>query len=177
MNLNPSTLARVIQDLVESLEGHGIRKLLILNSHGGNEFKPLLRELNGQTAVQLFLCDWFRGLTADVKKSIFKEPDDHAGEVETSLALAFFEHLVRKNPDGTLAADDGITAETRFEAVNQGWVSITRPWHLLTTNTGSGNPHAASAEKGHRLMDVMVERLSGFLVDLAKTELNDRFPF
>jgi len=177
MNLNPSTLARVIQDLVESLEGHGIRKLLILNSHGGNDFKPLLRELHGKTAVQLFLCDWFRGLTADVKKSIFKEPDDHAGEMETSLALAFFGSLVSKNPDGSLAADDGVTAATRLRAVNEGWVSITRPWHLLTTNTGAGNPHAATAEKGQRLMDVIVDRLSGFLVELAKSDLDAQFPF
>jgi creatinine amidohydrolase len=177
MNLNPSTLARVIQDLVDSLEGHGIRKLLILNSHGGNEFKPLLRELYGKTSVQLFLCDWFRGLTADVKGKIFQEPDDHAGEMETSLALAYFGSLVRKNSDGTLAADDGTTAETRLAAVNQGWVSITRPWHLLTTNTGAGNPHAATAEKGRQLMDVMVERLSGFLVELARADLDDRFPF
>ncbi len=177
MNLNPSTLARVIQDLVESLDGHGIRKLLILNSHGGNEFKPLLRELHGKTPVQLFLCDWFRGLTGDVKKSIFSEPDDHAGEVETSLALAFFGNLVRKNADGTLAADDGVTAETRLKAVNEGWVSITRPWHLLTTNTGAGNPHAATAEKGEKLMSVMVERLSSFLLELATAELDTRFPF
>jgi len=177
MNLNPSTLGLVIQDLVRSLEGHGIRKLLILNSHGGNEFKPLLRELHGKTAVQLFLCDWFRGLTADAKKSIFKEADDHAGEVETSLALAFFGHLVNKNPDGTLAADDGQTAATRFDSVNQGWVSITRPWHLLTTNTGAGNPHAATAQKGEQLMQSMVERLSAFLVELAQSKVDERFPF
>jgi creatinine amidohydrolase len=177
MNLNPSTLAHVIQDLVESLQGHGIRKLLILNSHGGNDFKPLLRELHGKTNVQLFLCDWFRGLTADVKKSIFQEPDDHAGEMETSLALAFFGALVRKNSDGSLAADEGATVETRFPAVNQGWVSITRPWHLLTTNTGAGNPHAATADKGQRLMDIMVERLARFLDDLAKSEMDSRFPF
>ena len=177
MNLNPSTLARVIQDLVESLEGHGIRKLLILNSHGGNEFKPLLRELHGKTTVQLFLCDWFRGLTADVKKTIFQEADDHAGEVETSLGLAYFGHLVARHPDGSLAADDGLTAETRLEAVNSGWVSITRPWHLLTTNTGAGNPHAATAEKGRQLMEVMVDRLSGFLHGLAHAEIDARFPF
>ena len=177
MNLNPSTLARVIQDLVESLEGHGIRKLLILNSHGGNEFKPLLRELHGKTTVQLFLCDWFRGLTADVKKTIFQEADDHAGEVETSLGLAYFGHLVARHPDGSLAADDGLTAETRLEAVNSGWVSITRPWHLLTTNTGAGNPHAATAEKGRQLMEVMVDRLSAFLHGLAHTEIDARFPF
>jgi creatinine amidohydrolase len=177
MNLNPSTLALVIRDLVHSLEGHGIRKLLILNSHGGNEFKPLLRELHGTTRVQLFLCDWFRGLTADVKKDIFQMPDDHAGEMETSLGLAYFGHLVALNPDGTLAADDGTTAETRLEAVNKGWVSITRPWHLLTTNTGAGNPHAATAEKGKALMEVIVERLSGFLVELAGAKIDERFPF
>ena len=177
MNLNPSTLGLVIQDLVESLEGHGVYKLLILNSHGGNEFKPLLRELHGTTNVRLFLCDWFRGLSADLKKTIFKEPDDHAGEVETSLALAYFEGLVNRKADGTLIADDGETASTRLDAVNQGWVSITRPWHLLTTNTGAGNPHAATAEKGEQLMRAMVERLTGFLVDVAKSELDEKFPF
>jgi creatinine amidohydrolase len=177
MNVNPSTLARVIQDLVESLEGHGIRKLLILNSHGGNDFKPLLRELHGRTGVQLFLCDWFRGLIADVKSELFVNPDDHAGEMETSLGLAFFGSLVKLNSDGTLAADDGSTVPTRFDAVNRGWVSITRPWHLLTTNTGSGNPHQATAAKGQRLMDVMVERICAFLVELDGASLDDRFPF
>ena len=70
-----------------------------------------------------------------------------------------------------------MTAETRFSAVNNGWIAITRPWHLLTTNTGAGNPHAATAEKGQQLMNVMVDRLSGFLVELATAELDDQFPF
>jgi creatinine amidohydrolase len=61
--------------------------------------------------------------------------------------------------------------------VDRGWISITRPWHLLTTNTGSGNPHAATAEKGVRLMEVIVERLSGFLTELAAAKIDDRFPF
>ena len=34
-----------------------------------------------------------------------------------------------RHDDGSLTADDGATAKTRFEAVNEGWVSITRPWH------------------------------------------------
>ena len=177
MNVNPSTLGLVITDLVESLAGHGVNKLVILNSHGGNEFKPLLRELSGTTPVQLFLCDWFRGITADVQKKIFDDAGDHAGEMETALGLAYFDHLVRKNDDGAIAADDGAVNATRFDAINNGWVSITRPWHLLTTNTGSGNPHPATAEKGRELMSVIVERLSGFLVDLAKSEVDEAFPF
>lgn len=178
MNVNPSTLGLVIRDLVDSLGQHGIHKLLILNSHGGNDFKPLLRELHGRTPVQIFLCDWFRGTSADVQKEIFAKKDDHAGEMETSLALAFFPDLVaRDSQTGRLTADEGAVRATRFDAVNAGWVSITRPWHLLTTNTGSGDPHAATAEKGRQLMDVLVERIAGFLVDLAKSPLDEQFPF
>jgi creatinine amidohydrolase len=176
MNLYPSTLLAVIRDLVESLVRHDIRKVLLLNSHGGNDFKPALRELYGKTPAHLFLCDWFRS-TADVQKEIFERPDDHAGEMETSLALAYFGDLVAKDAAGNLSADEGAAASSRFEAVRNGWVSLTRPWHLLTTNSGSGNPHAASAEKGRKLMDVIVERLSGFLVELSAAELDERFPF
>lgn len=176
LNVQPSTLGRVVADLVESLVGSGIRKIVLLNSHGGNDFKPLLRELFGRTPAQLFLCNWYRVL-ADVEREIFAEPGDHAGEMETAFALAYFPQLVARNADGTLAADAGAVAETRFEAVNRGWVSITRPWHLLTTNTGSGNPHAATADKGRRMMDLLVERLSTFLVELSASPLDERFPF
>ncbi|MCS7471434.1 creatininase family protein [Stieleria sp. ICT_E10.1] len=177
MNLNPSTLAIIIRDLAESLTHCGIRKLLILNSHGGNEFKPLLRELHNQTPCRLFLCDWFRGISADVQREIFEDAGDHAGEMETSLGLAYFSEFVDVDAEGKITADDGAVNETRFDAVNQGWVSITRPWHLLTRQSGSGNPHPATAEKGRQLMDVLVERLSTFLVELAESDVDERFPF
>ena len=176
LNLNPSTLQQVLTDLVQSLLGSGVKKILLLNSHGGNEFKPMLRELYGQTPAALFLCNWFQ-MVRDVYAEIFAEPEDHAGEMETSLILHFRPELVAKNEDGSLAADAGAVAKTRFEAVNQGWVSITRPWHLLTTNSGSGNPHAASKEKGEQLMGVVVERLASFLVELSDSDLDEKFPF
>ena len=178
INLNPSTLAAVIRDIVDSLATHGIHKLLILNSHGGNDFKPLLRELFGTTPVHIFLCDWFRGTSADVQQQIFNEPGDHAGEMETALGLAYFADFVATDPEtGRITADDGAVNPTRFAAVNEGWVSITRPWHLLTKNTGSGNPHAATADKGRQLMDILVKRIAGFLIELADSPLDDRFPF
>lgn len=176
MNLNPTTLFQVVTDLVESLEMSGIHKLLLLNSHGGNDMKPLLRELYGQTGVHLFLCNWYQ-MIGDVYESIFERRDDHAGEMETSFALAYFPDLVLRNEQGELAADQGATAPSRFDAVNEGWVSITRPWHLLTTNSGSGNPHAASAEKGRQLMEVLVNRISEFLVQLSESPIDEQFPF
>ena len=176
MNLNPSTLAAVISDLVESLVHQGILKIVLLNSHGGNDLKGFLREIYAKSPAKLFLCNWYT-IFKDVYHEIFTEPDDHAGEMETSIALAFWPELVGRNPDGSLVADEGRKAPTRFEAVNRGWVSITRPWHLLTTNAGAGNPHAATAEKGRRLMDLLVDRLAGFLVELSAAEVDERFPY
>lgn len=178
MNVMPSTVGMMIDDLVRSLEKHGIRKCLLLNSHGGNDFKPLLRELAGQTEVKLFLCDWFRGLISDVAPQIFTHKEDHAGEVETSLILELTPDLVACDPKtGKLNADDGSVNPTRFEAVNKGWVGLSRPWHLLTTNTGSGNPLEATAEKGKRLLEILTQRLGDFLVQLSASQLDDSFPF
>jgi len=176
LNLYPSTLNAVVSDLVESLVNQGILKIVLLNSHGGNELKGLLRQLYGKTPAHLFLCNWYT-VCSDVYAEIFDEPDDHAGEMETSFALAFCPELVARKPDGTLAADAGKKASTRFEAVNRGWVSITRPWHLLTTNAGAGNPHRATAEKGERLMEILVERIARFLVELSEARLDERFPY
>ena len=53
---------------------------------------------------------------------------------------------------------------SRFEAVNRGWVEITRPWHLLTTNSGAGDPRAATAAKGEALTALVAERIGRFLV-------------
>ena len=176
INVNPSTLNRIIEDIVESLLLSGIRKVVLLNSHGGNGFKPFLREMSGKTEAHLFLCNWYQAFQ-DVYSDIFSQREDHAGEMETSFGLAYFPQYVATNDDGSISADDGATAPMRFESLNKGWVSISRPWHLLTSNTGSGNPHAASAEKGERMMEVLVERIGKFLVELSSAGIDDQFPF
>jgi len=171
MNLNPSTVARVIGDLVASLETHGVRKCVLLNGHGGNDLKWVLRELHTTTKVHLFLCNWYK-MAADRHGEIFEDAGDHAGELETSMGLAHFPELV-----DLPRADPGSMARTRFEAVNRGWVEITRPWHLLTTNTGAGDPRPATAAKGEALTAIVVERLAAFLKDLSASTLDDEFPY
>jgi creatinine amidohydrolase len=171
MNLNPSTLARVITDLVDSLAAHGILRCMLLNGHGGNDLKWVLRELHRATPVRLFLCNWYK-VAGDVYSTIFQEKDDHAGEMETSMALAHFPGLVELKE-----ADAGATKPSRFEAVNRGWVEITRPWHLLTTNSGAGDPRAATAAKGEKLTALVAARIGGFLRELAESPLDDDFPF
>ena len=58
-----------------------------------------------------------------------------------------------------------------------GWVSITRPWHLVSKNTGLGDPRSATAEKGRKLMDILTERIGRFLIELAKAPMDETFPY
>ncbi len=176
MNVYPSTLTTVISDLVESVSLAGIRKIVLLNSHGGNSLKSTLRELAGKFPVHLFLCDWYT-MISDVCRDVLEHPDDHAGEMETSIALAWFGELVARDSGGALLADEGKKRPFRFEALERGWVNISRPWHLLTTNSGAGYPHKATAEKGEQIMAVVVERLASFLTELSAAEVDASFPF
>jgi creatinine amidohydrolase len=170
-SVTPTTLLHILTDLVDSLERQGVQKLVLLNGHGGNELKPLMRELHHRTKVFLCLCDWFR-MARDAYTNLFDQPGEHADEVETSLGLAFFPQLLHMN-----LADSGEQKPTQLDAVNRGWISITRPWHLATTNTGLGDPRKATAEKGRRLMDVLVDRIGGFLVDLSGLPMSEKFPY
>lgn len=170
-SVTPTTLLAIISDLAEALSLQGVKKLVLLNGHGGNELKPLARQLHHRSDMFLCVCDWFR-MATDVYPGLFERPGEHADEVETSLGLAFFPQLM--HPE---LADDGAARPSRFEAINRGWVSITRPWHLVSANTGLGDPRAATAEKGRRLMDVLATRLGDFLADLAVSERDDHFPY
>jgi creatinine amidohydrolase len=171
MNLNPTTILSIVTDLVESLGRSGVRKCVLLNGHGGNDFKWIVRELTGRTEVHLFVCNWYK-VASDRYQAVFEDAGDHAGELETSMGLAHFPKLV-----ATGEADDGALASSRFEAVRRGWIEISRRWDLLTTNTGAGNPHPATAEKGRTITEVVVERLARFLEELSASPMDERFPF
>ncbi len=170
-SVTPTTLLALLTDLVDSLERQGVRKLVLLNGHGGNELKPLTRELHHRTGVFLCVCDWFR-MAHDLYPGLFEKPGEHADEVESSLGLAYFPDLMHMDQ-----AADGAVRPSRFEAVNKGWITMTRPWHLATPSTGVGDPSAATAEKGKRLMEALADRLGTFLIQLAGSPMDEAFPF
>src|SRR6266516_3207850 len=74
INLNPSTQLAILDDIINVLNRQGIYKFLILNSHGGNDFRQLLREL-GLRYPKMFLCtsNWFQSVT---KSDYFEHSGD-----------------------------------------------------------------------------------------------------
>ena len=171
IHVSLQSLEAVLRDIVRSLEHHSIHKLVLLNGHGGNDLKPLLREWYGTTSVFTSVMDWWK-VGADRYGEIFTHPDDHAGEMETSVALALYPDLVDVEK-----MTDGAARPARFTAVRRGWVQITRPWHLLTNSSGCGDPRAATKEKGEKYLRIVTERLAEFLVELSDSTMDETFPF
>ncbi|GHB58086.1 creatininase family protein [Persicitalea jodogahamensis] len=164
INMHPSTQLAVLNDVVEVLDRQGIRKLLVLNSHGGNDFKPMLRELGVKyPRMHLSFCFWFNILN---RNDYFEEKGDHADELETSVML----HL---RPDLVLPleeAGDGVAKQHTVTAFREGWAWSERKWSQVTADTGIGNPKKATAAKGKQFFKDLTEKLGGFFYELAKTD-------
>jgi creatinine amidohydrolase len=168
LNLYPSTQAAVLGDLARSLDGQGVPKLVILNGHGGNDFRSMIREL--QPHVQTFLCvaSWYQVVNA---ADYFEDLGDHAGEMETSIMLHIAPELVRPLSE----AGEGKERRFRIPALREGWAWAPRQWTQVSADTGVGDPRAASRQKGERYMSAVADRLSRFLIDLAAADPRDLY--
>lgn len=168
LHVNPSTQTALLYDLALNLQSHGIQKLVILNGHGGNDFKTIIREL--QPKLKVFLCalNWY---AAAPPKQFFTEPGDHAGELETSMIL----HIA---PDLVLPLDqagDGKEARFKIEGLRSGLAWAPRQWTKISKDTGVGNPALAAADKGERFSSAVSDAIARFLIDLAQADLNDLY--
>ncbi|MDN3670113.1 creatininase family protein [Echinicola jeungdonensis] len=169
MNLNPSTQLAIINDLAEVLERQKVRKLLILNSHGGNDFKTLLREV-GLRHQEMFLatCNWSRSID---RSQFFKYDGDHADELETSLMLYLHPKLVLPLKE----AGPGEERPSQVEGIREGWAWSERKWSRVTKDTGVGNPKASTSDKGERYFKAVTEKVADLYMELAK--LNQYDPY
>ncbi|HEV2149002.1 MAG TPA: creatininase family protein [Longimicrobiaceae bacterium] len=168
LNVNPSTQAALLADLVASLEGQGIRKLVVLNGHGGNDFRQMIRELQPRTRVFLAAVNWWKVVDA---AQFFAQPGDHAGELETSVTLHVAPGLVLPLAE----AGEGTERRPRIAAFREGWAWTPRRWTAVSADTGVGDPSAAAAEKGRAFLDAVAERIAAFLVELAAADPADLY--
>lgn len=160
-----STQQAILEDIVASLDAQGMRKLIILSGHGGNNFKGMIRDLAFRyPAFLIVTADWF-GIVP--REDYFEEAvDDHAGESETSVMLHYHPELVNMDEAG-----DGLSKPFAIPSLNRktGWTP--RHWDKATTDSGVGNPRKASAGKGKRYAKAVVEELTQLFVEVAQNEL------
>lgn len=169
MNLNPSTQFAILKDLITVLDRQGIHKFMILNSHGGNNWQPIVREL-GLLFPNMFLCatNWFKMVE---KQTIFENPGDHADEMETSMILHLAPELVL--PRSEWGA--GMEFKNKIKAFSEGWAWTERPWSKISADTGVGDPSKASEEKGKAFFNVICNNMAQLFRELASTDVNNLY--
>jgi creatinine amidohydrolase len=165
LNVNPSTQMSLLTDLASALAGQGVRKLVILNGHGGNDFRQMIREL--QPRLDLFICaiNWY---TCVDPRPFFVEPGDHAGEMETSLMMHIAPELVLPLDE----AGEGRARRFAVTGLREGWAWAPRKWREVTDDTGTGDPAAATPEKGRQFAEAVAGRVGSFLIELAAADLS-----
>jgi len=169
INMNPSTQMAVLNDITDVLVRHKIRKFMILNGHGGNDFKQIIREL-GFRFPDIFICacNWYQSFeTSD----FFENGGGHADEMETSMMQFLFPELVLPLNE----AGEGKGKKFSINALNQKWAWAERRWTRVTNDTGIGDPSKATPEKGEKCFNVIVDKLSTFMTDLASTSIEDMY--
>lgn len=167
MNMNPSTQQVILTDIIEILNRQEIYKLVILNSHGGNDFRQILREL-GLKYPKMFLSEvnWYK-----MKECLahFEDLGEHAGEIETSLMMYLKPEWVRPLSE----AGNGSAKKYRFTAMREGWAWAERRWTKVTADTGIGNPAKATAEKGEQCFRMLTEKIGQYLFEIATTDKDE----
>ena len=157
ITLGLETFIAVLCDVTRSIWANGFRRIVLLNGHGGNE------QPTWAAAVKLAEEDvWAVALTywhmADAELAAWSEADDrgsigHGGEWETSLQLALRPNLVDMN----LAVKDAW--RTKFGPEVARFARFPERRREMEHGV-MGDPFAASAAKGERLFELLVERLS-----------------
>jgi len=168
LNTRPSTQKLILEDILISLQTQSVKKLLIINSHGGNDFKSLIRELQPQFPDTFIgVIDWFK---LQECQAIFDEAGDHAGEMETSLMQYLYPDMV-----DLLDAGSGESTGFKVDALRSKLVWTPRNWTKVSVDTGIGNPDKATAEKGEKCFDYLTRIVGAALKELASTPIDDLY--
>jgi creatinine amidohydrolase/Fe(II)-dependent formamide hydrolase-like protein len=171
VSISNDALAKLVYDIGLSVSHNGIKKLVIINAHGGNS--PALNHaaqmINRDAHV--FVCV-DTGETSDVDiYALIETPNDvHAGEMETSTSLATRPHLVNM--------EQACTEVPEFSSRYLDFTSIRGvSWYAYTrkiSNSGiMGDPTKASAEKGKKIWEIMIAHLVALVEDLKSMTLEE----
>jgi creatinine amidohydrolase/Fe(II)-dependent formamide hydrolase-like protein len=171
VSIGNDTLSRLVYDVGMSAAQNGIKKLVIINAHGGNGPALNFAAQMINRDARIFVCvDTGETSDVDVNKLIETPNDVHAGEIETSTSLAVRPHLVRMDKAGKKipAFSSRYLDFSSKRAIS--WYGRTKK---ISPTGVMGDPTKASAQKGKDIWEIMIAHLVAFVEDLKGLTLEE----
>jgi creatinine amidohydrolase len=171
------TLMNVVLDVIEAIENEGVRKVVVVNGHGGNTatLQATLRNHAGRHDPDegAFVC--MTSTVDAIPDSVDDEithPSVHAGESEASRMLYLRPDLVRDEEFEAFPVQEPTVDELASDDVY-----YVPPWHGLMPESAGGETRESSAETGEALVEGAADFVADVLVALDEAPVHELFPF
>ena len=171
ISINNATLANLVYDVGISVAKNGIKKLVIINGHGGNAPSLNFAAQRINQEARIFVCV-DTGETSDVDlDDLTDTPNDvHAGEIETSTSLAIRPELVRMD---RLQMEVPAFTSRYLDFTSKRGVAWYAHTHKISASGVMGDPTRASREKGEKMWQIMIAHLVNFVDQLKAMSLEE----
>ncbi len=177
LTLSAQTIINLWMDIGSSVARSGIKKLVLLNSHGGQAsiMDIVARDLRTEHDLIVYSTNWYNLPLGDAVMGLFPAEEHrfgiHAGDMETSMMLALREKYV----DMAQAQNFRSTSQDRaakYPVLGNG-TSAKLGWQMQDYNAmgAAGNAAAASAAKGHALINAAGLQLANLLKEVSDLSL------
>ena len=176
LSYSPDTALRTLIDIGESIHRAGLRKLVIVNSHGGNSevIGIVARELRVRLNMLVATTQWRRfGLPAGLYSAFDSTHGIHAGDIETSLMLHFRADLVdmgkaKRFPSKAAEMEKDYKHLRPAGQHGFGWIA-----QDLNPDGALGDASAATADKGRLTAEHQADGFIALLRDVARFPLKE----
>ena len=176
LTLKAETTIRLWTDIGESVAASGVKKLVLLNSHGGQVgvMDIVARDLRARLGMLVYSVNWFGlplvGPQGEDVNALFGAHEHrfgiHAGDIETSMMLALDPACVDMAQALNFASTSEIRAQ-QFAILGNG-KSAKLGWQMqdYTPAGAVGNAAAATADKGRTVLDAAGRALAQLLAEV-----------
>jgi creatinine amidohydrolase len=182
LTLSAQTVINLWMDIGASVARSGIKKLVLLNSHGGQAsiMDIVARDLRTEHDLIVYSANWYNLPLGDAVMGLFPAEEHrfgiHAGDIETSMMLALEEKSGIKGIDMTQAQNFHSTSQDRaakYPVLGNG-TSAKLGWQMQDYNPqgAAGNAAAATAAKGHALLNAVGLQLANLLKEVSDLPLS-----
>lgn len=166
IHMSIETQKMILLDMLRSFSKQLITTLVIINGHNGNNFKTIVRDLEMQFDIKIYVCNYLDIASKEFMKTINGAPDvdDHAGFTETSLMMHYF-------PDKVHMENLAKNEKEWYPKPNAEAIWTPRDWDKSSWNTRVGDPRNASAEAGKKIAEHVTDILAKDLDRITKFEI------